>query len=121
MMFRPELAELVMLGEKTVTRRACSENPRSPWWREACQPQPGRRVAIQPGRGKPRIGRATVVSVEREAFDPASISEPEARREGFDSAASFRGTWARLHGALEPVDVWRIELADPVRVDAAED
>lgn len=35
-MFRPELAARVMDGTKTVTRRLCSDNPRSPWWREQC-------------------------------------------------------------------------------------
>lgn len=33
MNFKPELAAKVMSGEKTVTRRLVSENPRSPWWR----------------------------------------------------------------------------------------
>lgn len=119
-MFRPELAEQVMRVQKTCTRRACSDNPRSPWWREQCGVKVGQVVAIQPGRGKPRIGTATVASVARELFDPASISEDEARAEGFASAEAFRGTWVALHGALEPVEVWRIGLADPVRVDTEE-
>ena len=36
MNFRPELAEKVMAGEKTVTRRVASENPRSPWYVGGC-------------------------------------------------------------------------------------
>jgi hypothetical protein len=37
--FQRELAEKVMAGEKTVTRRLVSDNPRSPWWRERVQPE----------------------------------------------------------------------------------
>ncbi|MDP2710815.1 MAG: SEC-C metal-binding domain-containing protein [Solirubrobacteraceae bacterium] len=36
MNFRPRLAELVLAGEKTVTRRATSPNPRSPWYALRC-------------------------------------------------------------------------------------
>lgn len=71
-MFKPELAAKVMAGEKTVTRRLASDNPRSPWWREGCRFQPGQEVPIQPGRGKTAIGRATVVSVRREAIGGGS-------------------------------------------------
>ena len=80
MIFRPELAAMVIAGEKTVTRRLCSENPRSPWWRERCALRPGQSFAVQPGRGKQSIGRARASSVQRELL--GRLSDQEARREG---------------------------------------
>lgn len=92
MNFRPELAEAVVAGRKTVTRR---------------------RIAVCPGRGKVRIGSAAVAAVERENFSPAEITYLEARREGFDSVLAFIETWINLHDEAKPIDVWRIELAEP--------
>jgi hypothetical protein len=55
--FRPELAEKVMRGEKTVTRRIASTNPRSPWYSDRCGLKTGRDYAVCPGRGKHALGR----------------------------------------------------------------
>lgn len=120
MNFRPELAAAVMSGEKTVTRRACSPNPKSPWYRERCAKQPGRDYAVCPGRGKDQIGRIVIVSVRRELFDPAAIDDAEAEREGFRRGKTpdwlgapreqFADVWKSLHGDLEPVECWRIEM-----------
>lgn len=108
-MFRPELAAKVMDGTKTVTRRLCSDNPRSPWWREACALKPGKDYAVQPGRGKPAIGRAVVVSIRREPL--GRITEAEARREGFATLAEFVGTFGNINGGFDcDAEVWRIEL-----------
>lgn len=108
-MFRPELAEKVMNGSKTVTRRLVSDNPRSPWFREECKFQPGRSYAIQPGRGKNAIGRATVESVRREPL--GRITEAEARLEGFASLAEFVGTFGQINGGFDcDAEVWRVEL-----------
>lgn len=113
-MFKPELAEAVMDGRKTVTRRACSPNERSPWYRERCRYGQGCSVAIQPGRGKPRIGMAIVGAVTREWFCAAEIADDEARREGFPSREAFLDVWQKLHGSTaELVEVWRIELGSP--------
>lgn len=114
MNFRPELAEAVVTGRKTVTRRAVSDNPRSPYHPDRAPKMAGKVVAICPGRGKNRIGSARVADVHREIFDPAGIAWEEARREGFHDASEFRLTWAYLHKNLDPCEVWRIELADPV-------
>lgn len=118
MKFRPELAEQVMAGEKTVTRRATSLNPRSPWYRNQCSLKVERSYAVCPGRGKHQIGRIVVFDVRFETFDPDAIAEAEAEREGFradpetgaSAADAFRATWIELHGDLEPLDVWRIEF-----------
>lgn len=109
MIFRPELAELVMAGEKTVTRRACTTNPRSPWYRERCGYRVGQVFTVNPGRGIPNVGRARVVSVRREPL--GRLSSDEARREGFPDAGAFEATFEALNGGYDPsLEVWRIEL-----------
>lgn len=108
-MFRPHLAEKVMAGTKTVTRRLCSDNPRSPWWREACRLEPGRDYAIQPGRGKKAIGRKVVESTRRERLGHLDVAE--AQREGFSTVADFEQAFAGINGSYDPdVEVWRVEL-----------
>lgn len=66
MNFAPDLAEKILAGEKTVTRRMPSDNPRSPWWREKCAFEVGREYAICPGRGKNAVGRMRIKSVRLE-------------------------------------------------------
>jgi hypothetical protein len=107
--FQPHLAEMVMAGTKVVTRRICSDNPRSPWWRERCALKPGRDYAVQVGRGLPALGRARVVSVRRERL--GELDDAEARREGFPSRGHFEATFRAINGGYDPdVDVWRVEL-----------
>jgi hypothetical protein len=110
MTFREELAAAVMAGAKRVTRRAASQNPRSPWYVGGCSLVVGRDYAVQPGRGKPAIGRARIVSVRLDAL--GRLSEREAELEGFPSAQAFEDTFAALNGGrYDPtVPVWRIEL-----------
>lgn len=110
MIFRRELAEKVMAGEKTVTRRPCSDNPKSPWWRERCSYKVGKRFAVNPGRGVPRIGEARVLSVRREPL-VLVLGEYEPLREGFSSREDLMKTWRELHGDFDPdLLVWRIEF-----------
>lgn len=113
MNFRPELAKSVVYGRKWVTRRAVSDNPRSPYHPDRAPTMIGKRIAICPGRGKASIGMALVVAVDREEFAPRQVDYSAARAEGFASPSSFQGAWSDLHRNLEPMDVWRIELADP--------
>jgi hypothetical protein len=109
MNFKPELAAQVMAGAKTVTRRLASDNPRSPWWREQCALKPGKDVAIQPGRGKPAMGRATVVSVRLERL--GDIDGREAEREGFADLAEFVCAFTAINGRyIADALVWRVEL-----------
>lgn len=109
MNFQPELAGKVMAGQKTVTRRRSSTNPRSPWWHERCSLKPDRTYAVCPGRGKPAIGRIRVLRVSSEGLGFPSLEE--ARREGFGSMAGFRRAWREINGSYDPDElVWRIEF-----------
>lgn len=131
MNFRPELAEAVVSGRKTVTRRLVREdNPRSPWHPDNAPKLVGKRLAVQPGRGKRAIGTVQVVSVARDPeFVPLDISNEEAIREGFADTywrspwMQFCDTWQDLHGrqAIHATcDVWRIEFTDPAPADREE-
>lgn len=108
MIFRDDLARKVLAGEKTVTRRACSENPNSPWWIERCRYPEGKDFTVNPGRGKPNIGRARVVRCERMVL--GHLSELEAQLEGFDSADAFERGFAQVGARKydETLIVWRI-------------
>jgi hypothetical protein len=109
MMFRPELAALVMAGRKTVTRRVANDNPRSPWYRGSCALTVGKDYSICPGRGKHQIGRAIATSVDLQTL--GHLSDVEARAEGFPDAAAFEAAFAAINGSYDPdVQVWRIGL-----------
>lgn len=117
MNFRPELATKVMAGEKTVTRRLCSDNPRSPWWREECSLRNGSHYAVCPGRGEHQIGRVIVTHIRKERLSQlATINE--ARQEGFPSVEAFRDAFTEINGAWEPdLWVWRIQFKLPRAAD----
>ena len=111
MNFQPELAAKVMAGEKTVTRRIVSDNPRSPWWREKCSLVVGRPsgYAVCPGRGKNAIGRVVIVSVDSIILD--WMTTAEAQREGFADLSAFARAWEAINGSFDiGSDVWRIEF-----------
>lgn len=109
MNFVPELAAKVMAGEKTVTRRIASTNPRSPWWNQGCKLKAGRDYAVCPGRGKHAIGRVRITNVRLEPL--GLVRTDEARREGFPDALAFGLAWARINGGYHAdTVVWRIEF-----------
>jgi hypothetical protein len=109
MNFRPELAEKVMAGEKTVTRRLANDNPNSPWWRGACALKIGRDYAVCPGRGKNAIGRVRIVNVGQRELH--RLTPREAHREGFESTEAFEAAWTAINGAYDPhALVWRVEF-----------
>lgn len=109
MNFQPELAALVMAGEKTVTRRVCSRNPNSPWFIDGCSLKVGRDYAVCPGRGKHAIGRVRVLGVERRHL--GQIDTADARREGFANRGEFRRAWEQINGSWsDGVLVWRVEF-----------
>lgn len=110
MNFQPELAAKVMAGEKTVTRRVCSENRRSPWSERGCRLVVGKDYAVCPGRGKDQIGRVVIRRVWRERLYLAFTGE-EARKEGFASGLEFRRAFKAINGELPAHTwVWRVEF-----------
>lgn len=116
MIFKPDLAALILAGEKTVTRRGTSENPRSPWWFEECAIKPGRDYAVCPGRGEFAVARVLVTKVTRGPL--GRLTDREARREGFRNSALFERAWWELHGSYEPLRVvWRIAFAVQLDID----
>lgn len=118
MNFKPALAEMVMRGEKTVTRRLTSQNPRSPWFVDQCALKVDRTYAVCPGRGKNAIGRVRIVSVRREPL--GVLNDAEARLEGCADAIHFTFVWRAINGAYDPhVLVWRVEFEVVPADDAA--
>lgn len=86
--FKPELFEKVISGEKTVTRRIATGAP--------CRYLVGQDYAVQPGRTKRSAGRIRVTAVSLEALaEIAASGEPE--REGFATLAEFVAFWKQLH------------------------
>jgi len=107
MNFRPELAAKVMAGQKTVTRRRMSNNPRSPWFRDRCSLVVGRSYAVCPGRGKAAIGRVIVISVRVSTLSYVGCSE--AILEGFRTYGEFVDAWTGINGSWDPSErVWRV-------------
>jgi hypothetical protein len=117
MQFRRELAEKILRGEKTATRRRMSDNPRSPWYREKCAYEVGQVFAVQPGRGVPSIGKARVTAVYLRTL--GNTTEADARKEGFRGAAPdesakehFIAAWCEINGFFDTAEfVWVIEFA----------
>lgn len=120
MIFKPELAEKIMRGEKTATRRRMKFNSRSPWYYERCAYKIDQVFAIQPGRGIERIGDARVTAVYTQPL--GHMTEEDARKEGFPGAApdespgeQFDTAWEEINGdyfANEAVWVIEFELVE---------
>lgn len=116
MIFSPDLAAKITLGQKTVTRRPVKyENGEV----VPCRYVAGRVYAVQLCRGGMAVDRIRVVSIARESLveDWGWLSPPysasaldEAHREGFDTPAAFVAKWLELYGCAPTGDVWRIEF-----------
>ena len=87
MIFKPELVRLVMQGKKTATRRLANGAP--------CRYEPGNDYAVQPGRGKPAVGRIMVLDVDRQLL--GDLTFKDALAEGFRTTADFARYWMLLH------------------------
>lgn len=68
----------------------------------------GKTYAVQPGRGKPSIGRVRITNIRRE--DRREISQEDARAEGFASPMGFLQTWVQMRdkSAYALVERWFI-------------
>jgi hypothetical protein len=80
MIFRPELTEKVLSGEKTETRRPVKEGETE------CRYVAGRDYAVQTGRRRRSIGRIAVTDTRKEKL--GEITHEAAVREGFGGAGS---------------------------------
>lgn len=98
MIFAPSLAQRILEGNKTVTRRRLTHRGGRELRYKA-----GGVYAIQPGRGKRHIGHLRVLDVIAEPL--AWVDEREARMEGFESPEAFQRYWAVLHGEYDPEEL----------------
>lgn len=107
MIFKPELAELVASGKKTVTRRQVR-------WDEdgdpvECPYRVDRVYAVQPGRSSPAIAYIRVTSVQWQLL--GDITDDDAAAEGGMTRQGFFDVWQNLTGSSDEREpVWRIEF-----------
>lgn len=112
MIFKPELAALILVGGKTQTRRVVKEGDRStifsPYHAIPQSPdcvqrngrilwQVGRVYAVQPGRGKSAVAHFLLEGI-RYCARAGDISEDDAHAEGFENAATFCAVYGQLNG-----------------------
>jgi|MudIll2142460700_1097286.scaffolds.fasta_scaffold00488_9 hypothetical protein len=116
MLFKPELITRILSRQKTETRRPCK--PEEVWvgpsiddirlvrHNDRVKWALGQTYALQPGRGKPGIGRRILLTnIRRERL--AEITVWGAKREGFSNRSEFFDYWDRLNpkGDANP-EVW---------------
>lgn len=108
MIFSEQLAEKVLGGRKTVTRRRMT-HPNG----AASQYRVGKVYAVQPGRGKRHVGHMEIVRAWHEPL--WKLDGNAARREGFRTVEEFMTYWRWLHGnchADEVVAVIEFRVAE---------
>lgn len=113
MIFRPELAKLIVEGKKTATRRLVSDNPRSPWAEESDFYPVGKVFAVNPGRGITRVAECEVTGRRIERLYEAT--DADGRREGFPRRVDFLAAFLSINrgcGLRCRVHVVEFELRD---------
>lgn len=116
MIFKPEMVEKILAGQKTVTRRPVKFKMELPPGAPApvkveqdCRYEVGETYAVQPGRGQKAVARIRILSVSRELL--LALNTLDARREGFDGGPEFAAYWTKLYGSFDPTQlVHRIEF-----------
>jgi uncharacterized protein YhfF len=110
LIFGKQLAKDIIRGRKTATRRpvryTSSTSGTTP---VPCRYKPGHTYAIQPGRGKPAIGRLKVTHVEQQRAGELTLAD--AHREGFRTRDDFKAQWVRIHDRAW-VAKHKVDLAD---------
>jgi hypothetical protein len=120
--FKPELVDKILAGEKTVTRRRVKYEVDHTWGQAPirrelpCRYVVGKTYALQTGRGQKAAGRIRILSITRTFLQPntKTMQAKEARREGFKDWDAFREYWLRLYrrfNATSTVDRIEFELA----------
>lgn len=114
MQFKPELAQKILTGEKTQTRRIVKPGERFVdylpggkvvFTEKRTKWAVGQTYAIQPGRGKAAIGRFKLLDIRRERVQ--DITEQDAIAEGFGSISEFFGVFESINGkAALDKEVW---------------
>jgi hypothetical protein len=122
--FRPELAALVVKGEKTATRRrVVFYNERAMWRIEKPWRYPvGKVFAVQPGRGVDGIAQAVVTGRWIEPL--CAITPAGARAEGFPTRDAFVDAFRAINGYWDPdarVHVVEFKLTGPACWDCGGD
>ena len=109
MIFRPELVNLILRGQKTETRRPVKSGETE------CRYKVGRTYAVQPGRTKAGVARIRILSARKERL--GLVTDEDAEREGFTARndltprQEFLNYWLVLYGRLdEDQEVWVIRF-----------
>jgi hypothetical protein len=133
MLFKPELCQRILDGEKTETRRPVKVAELVPanvpndkgeyetvyavvgkWRAGKVKWRVGHTYSIQPGRGKLGVGpRIRITSIRREWLHDITLAG--AKREGFSNRSEFFEMWDLLNPKSEPnPSVWvlRFKLID---------
>lgn len=108
MIFTPDLAAKISMGDKTVTRRPVKRD--SAGHTLPCTYEPGKSYAVQLHRGGFAVDRILVKDVRRETLE-LPLTWTEASAEGFPHPRGFSEKWLALYGEDAPTDVWRIAFA----------
>ena len=106
MLFKKQLFEKILRGEKTQTRRFMERKPGRRVY------EVGERVGIRAGYTKPTAYITITRKFEQKLGD---ISEEDARKEGFVSVEEFKQQWVSLYQRWTPelvVWVYEFELAN---------
>jgi hypothetical protein len=93
MIFKPELAKLIIQRKKTQTRRTITD-------RSLAHPYLAQKsYAVCPGRGKRAMCRITMTEVRQERLGDLSLKD--AKREGFVTTQEFFDYWTQLYGSVD--------------------
>jgi len=116
MLFKPALCEKILSGQKTQTRRLVKDGEARPlpemvtaiaekWpYRSRLKWRVGQTYAVQPGRGKPGIGRILLKSIRRECLN--GITPEGCWAEGIERHGGEPFCNERLNAVSDFSDLW---------------
>lgn len=104
MLFKKQLFDKILAGEKTQTRRPTEHKPGRRIY------EVGEKVGIRVGYTKPS---AYIIIKKRRRQKLSDITEEDAKKEGFKDKAEFKRVWTGLYGwnPLQVVWVYDFVLA----------